>query len=151
VSVYSYVDQTVAPGQAITLELTSATTTTFDITNAGVNGEVVVLENGFYEINWGVDGLLTPPYPFPVPAWSFGIFVNGVLAPASTSGSFSISPDDLVTHNSAVFIVQLNAGDVLTLVNTSTSDVNALSTLNGSAVPVSAGRVNVVMLTDLGP
>jgi len=150
-SVYSLVPQTIASSQPVSLESVSATTSAFDLTNAAANGEVTVLQNGFYFVEWGLDGILTPPFPSPVPAWSFGIFVNGVLNPGSTSGSFSSSPDDIVTHNSGEVIIQLSAGDIVTLVNTSISSVNAVADPLGSAVPTVCARLNIILLTDLGP
>ncbi len=43
----------------------------------------------------------------------------------------------------------LMAGDVITLVNTSTTSVTCTSAVFGSTAPVAAARVNVVLLTAL--
>ena len=148
-SVYSLFDQDIPPGGSPFLENVSATTASFDLTLAPTTGQITVLKSGVYLVNWGVDGLLTPPYPAPVPAWSFGVFVNGSLDPSTVSGSFSITPDDICTHNSAVSIITLMAGDVIQLVNTSTMTVTATGTVFGSAVPVAAARLNLSLLTAL--
>lgn len=148
-SLYSLTDQTLAPGTSPILEIVEATTVSFDVSMAAINGTVTVLKSGIYLMNWGIDGILTPPFNSPVPAWSFALYKNGVLLPSTTSGSFSITPDDICTHNSAESIVTLMAGDVVQIVNTSTMPVNAVSIINGSTVPVAAARLNIVLLTAL--
>lgn len=148
-NVYSLADQTIAPGQSVMLELSSANSGDFDITLAGTTGQVTVLASGYYLLNWGIDGLLTPPYPNPVPAWSFGIYINGVFLPGSAQGSFTITPDAIVKHASSYFIIHLNAGDVLTLVNTSTLPVNVVSNPFGSSVPTAAARLNILSVHTL--
>ena len=146
VNVYSLTDQILAPGQAAVFEsVGNISSTGFDLTLAPTTGEVIALESGYYLVNWGVDGLLTPPYPFPVPAWSFGIYRNGVLEPATTSGSFSISPDDICTHCSAVAYLRIDAGDAITLVNTSTNDFSAVANPVGTALPVASVRLNLIL------
>lgn len=148
-SVYSLTDQMITPGANAILDLVGTTTASFDLSMAPITGEITVLKSGVYLVNWGVDGLLAPPYPSPVPAWSFGIYQNGVLVPSTTSGSFSITPDDLCTHDSGVSLITITAGDVMTLVNTSTSDFNATSIIFGSTVPVASARVNFVLISSL--
>lgn len=148
-SVYSNLDQTLPPGAAALLELTSATTASFDLSMAGITGAVTVLKSGIYLVNWGVDGLLTPPYPTPVPAWTFGVTVNSILQMSTVSGSFSITPDDICTHDSGVSIISVMAGDVVQLVNTSLNTFSATSTVFGSAVPVASASLNLVLLTPL--
>ena len=142
-SIYSLTDQILCPGQSVVLELISDTTASFDLTMAPITGAVKVLRAGHYSINWEVDGLLTPPYSGPVLAWSFALYVNGVLVPGSVSGSFSTDPDDICTQNSGTLIMPLSAGDVVTLVNTSTADFTAVATIPGSSVPVVSARLNM--------
>ena len=148
-NVYSTTDQVVAPNAVPFMENISQTTTGFNLTTTAVDGHIIVNNPGIYSIQWGVGGILTPPFPAPVPAWSFGVAVNGVVDLGSTSGSFSVTPDDICTHNSGTFIVMLAAGDVVTLVNTSTNDVSLTAALLGSSIPVAAARISIVLLTAL--
>lgn len=148
-SLYSLADQILAPLQVIVMEHVNITTPGFDITSVATNGQVTILQHGIYEINWEFNGLLTPPIPFPVPGWSLGLFRNGLLLPGSVSGAFTISPDDICTHNSTVLQLELFAGDIITLVNTSTSDITAISSLDGSSVPITSAGLNFTLLEPL--
>ena len=87
-----------------------------------------------------------PPYPDPVPAWAFGVYRNGLLLPGSVAASFSITPDDLVVHDSSSFIVELFANDVIKLVNVSALPVNVLSAPNGVIVPSISARLNLTLV-----
>jgi hypothetical protein len=131
------------------MELIANTTASFDLSMTPITGAITCLKSGIYLVNWGVDGLLTPPYSSPVPAWSFGIYQNGVLLPGTTSGSFSVTSDDICTHDSGVSIITVQAGDVIQLINTSVNSFSATATVFGSSVPVAAARVNLVLLTAL--
>lgn len=146
-SLYSLTDQILVPGASPFYEFVSATTASFDLTNAATTGEIVVLKAGVYLVNWGIDGILTPPFPGPVPAWAFGIYVNNVLSGGSTSGSFSDSPNDICTHNSAVFIIPLNVGDVVKVVNLTIQDFTCTANPFGATAPVAAARINLLLLT----
>lgn len=146
--IYSLQDQTLASLSSPKLELTSVNSGAldFDISSAATTGEVKVLKHGIYQVCWGLDGKLTPPYPFPVPAWSFALYRNGVSVSGATSGSFSISPDELVVHDSAQIVMEIMAGDVLKVVNTATLSVDAISTLLGSLIPIASARFNMFSL-----
>ncbi len=147
--VYSLTAQTIPPGGNAILDLVAQTTSEFDLSQAGTTGVITILKSGIYFINWGVDGRLAPPYPSPVPAWSFAAYRNGVLLPGTSSGSFSITPDDICTHDSGLSIILLQAGDTVTLVNTSTKDFEATSNILGSTIPVASTRLNLILLTAL--
>jgi hypothetical protein len=121
----------------------------FDKSNAAITGEIVCLNHGFYLLNWGFDGLLAPPYPFPVPAWGLGIYLNGVVQLGTTSGSCSISPDDICTHTSAEDIIELKVGDVIKLVNICSQAVNAVTIPFGIVGQIAAARINLVMIEKL--
>lgn len=145
-SVYSLTSQTILPGQALLLENVAETTPAFDLTLAPTTGQVVVLKSGTYHIKWGVEGELTPPYFEPVPAWTFAIFVNGTLEPSSGSGSFSLSPSDLLTNDTGATIIHLNVGDVVTLVNTSLNSFSASSMPFGTLVPLVSARLTLIAI-----
>ena len=146
-SVYSLTNQILSPGASPSLDLVSATTASFDLTLAPTTGEMIALKSGVYWVSWEVDGKLTSPIPSPVPAWSFGVFVNGALEPATTSGSFSNTPNTICIHDSGVGIITLSAGDRVKLVNTSTQNFSCIAAIFGSSVPVAAARINLILLT----
>jgi hypothetical protein len=148
-TIYSDMNQIVPAASSPVLNTVAIGTTAFDTSLASSTGEVKVLKHGIYFVNWGFDGLLTPPYPSPIPGWSLGIYKNGVLVPSSTSGAFSITPDDLCIHISADFIAELFVGDVLKIVNLSTSSINAVATFTGSTIPVAAARMNINLIKAL--
>ena len=146
--VYSLLDQAIAPGANATFEAIAQTTASFDLSMAAITGAVTVLNSGIYLVNWSVDGLLTS-YPPTVPAWSFAIYQNGTLVPGTSSSSFSSSSLDLATYNSGFSMIMVTAGDVIELVNTSTTPFSATGTVFGSSVPVTSARLNLVLLTAL--
>ncbi len=88
-------------------------------------------------------------YFFPVPAWSFAIYINNILIPGSSSGSFSITPDDLVVHDSADFIYELKANDMIKIVNTANMPVDVVANPTGSSIPIASARLNLVMIKEL--
>lgn len=151
VSIYTLLDQTVVSLGSPTMENVNvlSSTSDFDISNAPITGEMTVLNHGIYYLSWAVDGKLTPPYPFPVPAWSFEIYRNGVGMVGTSSAAFSITPDDLVVHDSADAIIELFSGDVIKIVNTSTMSVNTVSTPVGSLITISSVRLNLNMIKPL--
>jgi hypothetical protein len=150
-SLYTIDDQVIPSLGSPFLDLENANSgpLDFDITSASINGEIKVLHHGIYAIEWSFDGRLTPPYPFPVPAWSLGIYKNGILIPGSTSASFSLSPDELVVHDSASFIKEIDAGDIIKLVNTSLLPITAESVPTGTIFPVVSARINLILLKKL--
>ena len=149
-SMYSVVDQLIPSLGAAKFEQTaSISAADFDVTNANVNGEIKVLKHGLYNLNWGFDGLLAPPYPFPVPAWGLGVYLNGVLLPATTSGSCSITPDEIVTNASGSAIVELNVNDVVKLVSICSQPIQAVSNVFGLVNPIVSARINLTMIKKL--
>lgn len=53
----------------------------FDLSQASITGDVKFLKHGIYHLAWQLQARITPPIPDPVPSWSFGFWVNGVLIP----------------------------------------------------------------------
>ena len=99
-------------------------------------------------LNWGVDAI-TAVFPFPVPAWGMGIYQNGILNESTTSGSTSISPDDLVTHASSVSIFTILAGDTIELKNIAIVPLNLVSAPMGLIAPIASARLNIVLESPL--
>jgi hypothetical protein len=143
--VYSKANQALAAspgtnlaGGLVLLENTIYATPNIDVSNASVNGQIVVNKAGWYDIATGICGALNP-IPSPLPVWTLSLFKNGVLVPGSTFANQTISPEQQSNEIVADVYVKLAAGDVLTLANTSSSVVNINSpTLGTNAAPSSA-------------
>lgn len=148
-SLYSLENQLIPSLGVLILEQVNTSSSLFNITSAPINGQVTVLQHGIYEISFGVNGLLTPPIPFPIPGWSLGIYKNGVLIAGSVSGAFTISGDDICTINTATFQFEFFPGDIVEVVNTSTNTITAISTLNGSLAPITSVRLSFNLLKTL--
>lgn len=148
-SVYSLLDQTIPTGSPATFEQKYSGTSSVDTSQAATTGIITVNKSGIYSVIWSVDGRLSLPFPAPTPAWAFGVLINNILNLSSTAGAFTNTPDDLVIHTAGEFIVQLNAGDTLQLINVSAHDVDLRANVDGSAVPIASARFNIRMLTDL--
>ena len=148
-ALYSLMPQLIPSLGSATFEAMTANSGDFDISNASTTGEIKCLTHGYFLLNWGFDGLLAPPYPFPVPAWGLGVYLNGVLLPGTTSGSCSISPDDICTHTSAAEIIEFKVGDIIKLVNICTLPLQAVVMPLGIIGALAATRINLVMLKKL--
>jgi hypothetical protein len=130
-------------------EIVSSNSGDFDVSLAATTGEIKCLKHGIYLLNWGFDGLLAPPYPFPVPAWGLEIYVNGISKPGTSSGSCSTSPDDICTHTSAEEIFEIMAGDVLKLVNICSLPIQAVNNPFGLLAPIASVRLNLGLIKAL--
>jgi hypothetical protein len=148
-SIYSLMPQIIGSASSATFENVLSDSGHFDISLASTTGEIKCLKHGFYTINWGFDGLLGQPYPFPVPAWGLGIYVNNTLVPGTSSGAASISIDDICTHDSGTAIMEINMGDLLKLVNLSTGTLQAVSSPFGLIGPIAATRLNLALIKSL--
>lgn len=147
-SVYSLKNQTLQPNSSPVLEGISINSSDFDVSLANSTGEIKFLKHGIYLIDWNCDGVASQ-FNTPMPAWSLAIFKNNALIPNSVSGSFSMNPDDICTHNSGSFIIEILANDIVKIVNTSSNPLNIVSSINGSSVPVIAASLNIIMLKSL--
>ena len=148
-SVYSLVDQSLPSLAACKFEMAGPTSLDFDLVNAPITGEIKVLTHGLYIINWSFDGLLAPPYPFPVPAWGLGVYLNGVLVPGTTSGSCSITPDEIVTNANGGFVMELAVNDVIALKNICVAAIQGVSAPYGLVAPIVSARMNINMIKKL--
>jgi hypothetical protein len=121
----------------------------FDLTLMGTTGDIVFLKHGIYEVSWNLQGRLTPPISPPVPSWSFGFWLNGVLVPGSIYSGFTQAPDDDACHSSAMVMIELQVGDKLRLKNTSISSVDLTPAINGSVFPITIASINIECLKAL--
>src|SRR6185312_5625593 len=96
----------------------------FDLSAMGSSGDVKFIKHGVYHIAWQLQGRITPPVPSPVPSWSFGFWLNGVLVPGSIYSGFTQAPGDDACHSTGDVIIEVMAGDMLRLRNTSVSSVD---------------------------
>lgn len=141
-NVYSLLDQTMASGEAVTFENTNAIVTAdYDTSLTSTTGAITFLKAGIYSIGFTVEGQLTPPFPAPVPAWSFSLYLDGTPVPGGCFSSFTLFPDELTTTAAGTVIVQVNAGQVLTLQSTATLPVSIISNIPGSIIPVTSASL----------
>jgi hypothetical protein len=77
------------------------------------------------------------------------VYLNGVLVPGTTSGSCSITPDEIVTNANGGFILEMQAGDVVKLVNICVAPIQAVSAPYGVLGPIVSARMNINMIKKL--
>lgn len=121
----------------------------FDLTSMGTNGEVKFLKHGVYEIHWILQARVAPPIPSPVPSWSFGLWLSGVLVPGSTYSGFSQAPSDDTCHCSGEVTIEVQAGDVLKLRSASSNALLLNPSQNGSLFPITIASLNISGLKKL--
>jgi hypothetical protein len=56
----------------------SSSPSAFDFSLAATTGVIRVLIAGVYQLQWDADGMLSTPFPAPVPSWGLGLYRNGV-------------------------------------------------------------------------
>lgn len=121
----------------------------FDMTMANISGDIKFLKHGIYHLAWQLQARITPPVPNPVPSWSFGFWLNGVLVPGSIYSGFTQAPGDDACHSTGDVIIEVKSGDMLTLRNTSVSSVNLNPAVTGSVFPITIASINVECLKSL--
>jgi hypothetical protein len=111
------------PGGTVTYTGVNSSTPDIDLSNIAT-GQIMFTKAGVYSIQYTIEGILAD-FDFPVPIWTFGLFLNGgtLPIPGSVFGTFSLTPDVIVSHAGGEVIIPVAAGDVLTLQNTSTTTV----------------------------
>lgn len=137
-----------AASQAILL-LSTVTSLDFDLSLMPSTGEIKFLKHGIYHLAWQLQARITPPVPNPVPSWSFGFWLNGILVPGSIYSGFTQAPGDDACHSTGDIIIEIRAGDVLKLRNTSVSSVNLNPNVTGSVFPITIATVVAECLRDL--
>lgn len=135
VNLYSVADQMIPSMGTVLFENVNLTTGSFDISMAATTGAVTINTGGIYRLSWSVEGQLTPPFPTPVPAWSFTLYADGVAVPGSTFSSFTLFPDEATSTAAGAVIVNVVAGTVITLQSTATLPVSVISSIPGSLLP----------------
>ncbi len=144
------VGQWASPTDAFLFEGANSVSAEFDITMSNVTGEIGIMQNGIYEMSFGVIGTLQPPFPDPVPPWGIALFKNGARVSGSTFGGFNQSPDDKIENSDGRCIIQCNAGDKLMLRNvTLLHGINLVAISPHLAFPASVATFDAVMVKKL--
>jgi len=115
----------------------------FDLSMMNINGDIKFLKAGIYDLSWLLQARIVPPVPVPVPSWSFGFWLNGVLVPGSIYSGFTQAPPDDACHSTGQVKMFIAVGDVLRLRNTSVSAVNLNPAVNGSVFPITIASINI--------
>jgi Collagen triple helix repeat (20 copies) len=133
---YSTTDQVVPSLSACTFEhLNVFTATAFDVSMLATTGEITFLKSGNYLLSWTAEGQLTPPFPNPVPAWSLTMMLDGIPIPGSCFSGFTLFPAELTNNTGGTVVIFVNAGQKLTLINSSTLPISLIATIPGSLFP----------------
>lgn len=132
------------PGDTVLLDAQNAVSAgDFDLTMTNIDGSIKFLRHAIYHVQWQLQARITPPVPNPVPSWSFGFWINGVLVPGSIYSGFTQAPGDDACHSTGDIIIEVKAGDVLKLRNTSVSSVNLNPSVTGSVFPITIASINI--------
>jgi len=121
----------------------------FDLSLMGVSGDIKFLKHAIYHIQWQLQARIVAPVPTPVPSWSFGFWLNGVLVDGSIYSGFTQAPGDDACHSTGDIIIEVKANDVLKLRNASISAVNLNPAVTGSVFPITIASVNIECLEEL--
>jgi hypothetical protein len=150
--VFSKVTQTLSaspgtnlPGQTVLLENTIFATSNIDVSNAAVNGKIIVNLAGWYDVATGICGFRNS-IESPLPCWTLSLFKNGVYVPGSTFANQTISPEQKSNEIVADVFVHFDKGDVLELANTSNDIVNMAAATLGTNAPASSAYMKIVLL-----
>jgi len=121
----------------------------FDLSMMNVNGDFKFLKSGVYIIRWGVEAKVQPPIPQPVPSFSFGLWLNGVVVPGSVISGYTQAPGDDTLPIAGEVIISVLAGDILRLRNASSEIINMNPNSIGVLFPVTVASLNVHCLKHL--
>lgn len=112
---------------------------------ASVNGQITINKAGWYDVATGICGALNP-IASPLPVWTLSIFKNNVLVPGSTFANMTLSPEQKSNEISADVFVHFDKGDVLTLANTSSSQITLTAPTLGTYAAPNSAYLKIVLL-----
>ena len=141
--VYASLSQTVITGASVLLDKVGALYAPgdYNISSTPATGKIVFANHGVYALSWELQAKLTPPIGSPVPSWSFGFYLDGILVPGSIYSGFNDSPDNDAAHSNSSCIVEVKAGSVLTLQNTCALSVDLNPNIGGSLFPITIASI----------
>lgn len=149
-NVYSNQEQLIAayslPNDAVLFSTMNAFTPDFDFSNFASTGEIVFLKHGVYHISWHVEGRINPPFPEPVPSFSFGLWLDSVLVGGSVASGYTQSPNDDATPVSQEVSIEVLSGSKLILRNACVNSVSLNPNVTGSVFPITAASINCQLL-----
>jgi hypothetical protein len=153
-NVYASIPQVISaysnPGDSVLFDKqNSVSVGNFDLSQMGISGDIKFLKAGIYHIQWQLQARIVPPVPVPVPSWSFGFWVNGVLVPGSIYSGYTQAPGDDACHSTGDVIISVAINDMLRLRNTSVTAVNLNPTITGSVFPITIASINIECLKSL--
>lgn len=118
----------------------------FDLSLKNTSGDIKFLKHGIYQMQWELQARITNPVPVPVPSWSFGFWLNGALVPGSIYSGYTQAPGDDAAHSTGNVILEVKAGDMLRLRNTSISTVSLNPNVTGSVFPITIATITLKCL-----
>ncbi len=150
--VYSTVEQLLSaspganmPGQTALLENIVHATASIDVSQAASTGKVTVNKSGWYDVATGICAALNP-ISSPLAVWTLSLFKNGIIVPGSTFANMTLSPEQKANEVVADVFVHLLAGDVLSLANTSVSQILLSNANLGSNAQPNSAYMKVILL-----
>lgn len=134
-----------APGGIALLEQLRFATAGIDVSNAGLNGDIVINVAGWYNVASGMTAGLNP-VPAPLPVFTLSLFKNGVIIPGSTFSNVPISPAQQSNQITADALVHFFAGDRLNLANTSTDQIFVAAPTLGTTAQTNSAYMKIMLL-----
>lgn len=132
-------------GQVVILENTIFATSNIDVSQASVNGKIIVNKAGWYDVYTGLCGSLNP-ISSPLPVWTLSLFRNNVIVPGSTFANMTLSPEQKANEIVADVFVHLDKGDILELANTSVSNVVLTAPSLGTNAQTNSAYLKLILL-----
>lgn len=120
----------------------------FDVSQMNVSGDIKFLKHGIYHLTWQLQARISTLIQ-PVPSWSFGFWINGILVPGSIYSGYTSSPNDDAAHSTGDVIIEVQANDMLRLRNTSVNTVSLNPNINGSVFPITIASINIECVKSL--
>lgn len=133
------------PGDVAKFENLIVSTANIDSSNASTTGKFKINLAGWYDVAAGMTGTLNP-IPAPLPVWTMSLFLNNVIIPGSTFSNVPLSPAQVSNEITADTYVYCNAGDELTLANTSTAPVSLSAPSLGTNAQTNSAYLKIQLM-----
>ncbi len=152
-NIYSVSPQTINPfgsaGDTVLFQSNNAVSADFDLSMMSVNGDIKFLKSGVYNITFSAEGKVGPPIPSPVPSFSMGFWLNGVLVSGSVASGFTQAPDDDTIQICSEIQIAVAANDLLRLRNACSANILLIPNSIGLLFPVTLASINIHCLKAL--